>query len=51
MVDHRGIAEQMLSWVDPYTASSVEAALAHAVLALVDKLDDISLSEVEYENE
>lgn len=51
MMDHRDMAEQMLSWIDPYTASSVEAALAHAVLALVDKLDEVSLSEVEYENE
>ena len=50
-MDHRDSAEQILSWIDPFTSQSVEAALAHAILALVDKLDDISLSEVEYEDE
>jgi len=47
MDDHRDIAEQQLFQADPHTIgnpdAALQSALAHALLALCDRLDELSV--------
>jgi hypothetical protein len=46
-VDHRDIAEQQLGQADPHTignpAATLQSALAHALIGLCDRLDELSV--------
>jgi len=47
VVDHRDIAEEQLVQADPHTIgdpdAGLQSALAHALLALCDRLDELSV--------